>query len=296
MGIVICKLPKAGLGNQLFPLMRAYTFAHLNKLPVFVTNYHQVKLGPWLRREKNKRNYRGFFTFQKNRIAAQFDKWKIKRYTKNNLEIEPGIKQVEAGALCSYFFSAIPHYTNRFEGLNENRNLVIGLFWKIISPAVKERIEQLPVPCIGVHIRMGDFRKLKSGEEFGEVGTVRTPESYFIDIIKSIRKIHGTDLPVSVFTDGLKTELKQLFLLNNVAMIEGSNDLEDMILLGKSKIIVTSAGSTFSYWAAFISEAAIISHPAYANIRIRPHGNELYEGTFEENNEQLTGLIRNIKI
>ena len=54
MGIVICKIPKAGLGNQLFPIMRAYTFAHLNQLPILVYNYHQVKIGPWLRGEKSK--------------------------------------------------------------------------------------------------------------------------------------------------------------------------------------------------------------------------------------------------
>ena len=57
MGKVICKLPRAGLGNQLFPLLKAYTFAQLNDLPVIVINYHQIKVGPWLRREKNKRYY-----------------------------------------------------------------------------------------------------------------------------------------------------------------------------------------------------------------------------------------------
>jgi hypothetical protein len=40
MSVVICKLPKAGLGNQLFPLMRAYTFAHLNNLPGMVPGSH----------------------------------------------------------------------------------------------------------------------------------------------------------------------------------------------------------------------------------------------------------------
>jgi hypothetical protein len=68
MGIVICKLPKAGLGNQLFPLMKAYVFAHINHLPVTIVNYRQLRLGPWLRGEKNKRIYNGFFIFEKNFI------------------------------------------------------------------------------------------------------------------------------------------------------------------------------------------------------------------------------------
>ncbi len=71
MSVVVCKLPKAGLGNQLFPLMHAFVFAKLNNLPVIVTGYHQLKIGPYIRREKNKRQYKGYFTFQKN-IAGEY--------------------------------------------------------------------------------------------------------------------------------------------------------------------------------------------------------------------------------
>lgn len=299
MSVVICKLPKAGLGNQLFPLMRAYTFAHLNNLPVMVTQYHQLKIGPWLRREKNKRKYNGFFTFQKSRIAAQLDNWEIKKYKKAQKR-EPDVSMVEDKETLanSYLFSAIPHYEHRFDGLKENRQLVIQLLWNVITPAIKKRVGELPPPYIGIHIRMGDFRKLKDGEEFGKLGTVRTPEEYFIEIVNSIRKVQGSNLPVSVFTDGSKNELNKLFTLTNIHLIEGNNDLVDLLLLSKSKIIVTSASSTFSYWAAFISEASIITHPAYVNLKIRPENlkDKLYEGAFDENNKQLIERIQSIQL
>jgi hypothetical protein len=35
MSVVVCQLPKAGPGNQLFVLMKAHVFAHLNGLPIF---------------------------------------------------------------------------------------------------------------------------------------------------------------------------------------------------------------------------------------------------------------------
>src|SRR5262249_27322672 len=66
MSVVICKIPKAGLGNQLFPLMRARLFAHLYNLPILVTGYRQVRLGMYLRNEKINRNYNNYFRFQKN--------------------------------------------------------------------------------------------------------------------------------------------------------------------------------------------------------------------------------------
>lgn len=297
MSIVICRLPKAGLGNQLFPLMRAYTFAHLNNLPVIVTNYHQLKMGPWLRREKNKRKYNGFFTFEKTWISAQLDNWGIKKYRKGQKK-EPELRMVEDKETLveSYLFSAIPHYAHRFDGLKENRQLVIQLLWNLITPAIKKKLRELSAPFIGVHIRMGDFRHLSNGEEFGKVGTVRTPEEYFIEMINEIRKLQGTELPVSVFTDGDKKELNTLFQLPGVRIVRGNNDLVDLLLLSKSRIIITSAGSTFSYWAAFISDAVVITHPTYINIKIRPENisNLLYEGSFDKNNPQFIKAIQSI--
>ena len=66
MSLVVCKVPKAGLGNQLFPVMKAHVFGSLNHQPVVVIGYNQIKPGPYLRREKSKRKYAGSFTYQKN--------------------------------------------------------------------------------------------------------------------------------------------------------------------------------------------------------------------------------------
>lgn len=295
MSIVICKLPKAGLGNQLLPLMRAYTFGYLNKLPVTVIDYHFIKIGPWLRREKTKRNYKGFFTYQQNVFTAKIKKWKIRDEIKNAF-VEPEIKALHDPHSSSFLFSEIPHYTHRFAGLMENRQLVIKLFYDLISTSIKNEVALMEGPCIGIHVRMGDYRKLKTGEEFGKLGTVRTPEGYFINIINSIRRLHGSELPVSVFSDGTKKELKQLFELSNVHLVECNNDLIDLLLLSKSKIIVTSAGSTFSYWAGFISDAPIIMHPTvlHHKIRVVNEAGKLYEGVLHEHNEQLIRQIRSI--
>ena len=97
MSIVICKLPKAGLGNQLFPLMHAFLFGKLNGLPVVVTGYHQLKIGPYLRREKSKRRYNDYFIFQKSILGECLDWWKIKRLRKKyTSEFEPKIEKLGA--------------------------------------------------------------------------------------------------------------------------------------------------------------------------------------------------------
>jgi hypothetical protein len=194
-----------------------------------------------------------------------------------------------------YCFSEIPHWSNYFQGLVENRALTLQLFDEILSNNVKREVAALPSPVIGVHVRLGDFRKLAGDEEFSKVGAVRTPEKYFIDTIQAIRNVHGSDLPVSVFTDGYRHELIELFKLPNVHLVEGNSDMVDLLLLSKSKIIVASAGSTFSYWAGFLSNAPLILHPdhLHKNLRSLP-GCALYEGPMDPTNKLLIESIKSI--
>jgi hypothetical protein len=298
--VVVCKVPKAGLGNQLFPIMKAFTFGHINRLPVIVTGYNQFKIGPYLRKEKIKRNYQGYFKFQKNYFKEQADKWRLRKNKNFQISSEPCLQEVKADNATPrqiYVFSEIPHWDDYFVQLKNYRETVISIFNDLVSENIKEKIALQKSPCIGVHIRMGDFRKLKAGENFSMVGAVRTPEDYFINLIISIRKIHGSQLPVSVFTDGYQHEFEKLFLLDHIKLIEGNPDLVDMILLSKSKIIIASAGSTFSYWAGFLANAPLILHPDHIHQPIRPAeiNNNWYEGDWDSNNEVLVNNIYNIQ-
>lgn len=290
--MVVCKLPQAGLGNQLFPLMKAHLFAHLNKLPVVVTGYHQLKIGPYLRREKTKRRYNNYFSFQKNILGEQLDKWRTKEGRFNSLVKEPSVNLAADNSSSLYQYSEIPHWSNYFNELKDHRELVSRLLFSIINDSIKEELNKLPAPVIGVHIRMGDFRKLAENEDFSKVGAVRTPEKYFIKIIEFIRQLHGSNLPVSVFTDGYRHEFTELFNLPSVSMVESNKDIVDMLLLSKSKIIVTSAGSTFSYWSGFLSNAPIIRHPDHFHSTIRSSltNSKWYEGPLET--DRLNGLLR----
>jgi hypothetical protein len=253
-GIVLCELPKAGLGNMLFPLMKAFLFSEINSLPLFVIGYHQIKVGPYLRSEKTKRKYRNYFTFQKSIWGETIDKLRVRKMRNQFHSIEePPVERLNTSTEGKLFeFGAIPHWTDFFEGIREHRSIAVGLMNRMVRQDIKTRVSKLPCPVIGIHVRMGDYRALKEGEDFSKVGIVRTPEKYFVDVINSIRKIHGSALPVSVFTNGFRNELQELLALPHVKIVEGNRDIEDMILLSKSKIVVTSAGSTFGYWAGFL--------------------------------------------
>lgn len=297
MTTVHCKVPKSGLGNQLFPIVKAHVFGALNNLPVVVSGYRQFKLGPYLRREKSKRNYSNYFNFQKNIIAGWFEQQSIRSLTKKGLVTEPKVVRLSEGEKKNgvYLFSEHPHYHDYFIGLRENREEARTQFYRILRKEIVEDVASKKPPVIGVHIRMGDFRKLKAGEDFSQVGATRTPEDYFINCINQVRSINGSPLPVSIFTDGYRHELQNLLALENVEIIEGNKDIVDMLLLSRSKIIVTSAGSTFSYWSGFLADTVLIMHPDHIYAPIRPANvnEKFYEGPMVQNNQPEL-LVKNI--
>ena len=297
MSVIHCKLPNAGLGNQLFPIVNAYYFGKLNSLPVITSGYHRVKIGPYLRGEKSKRRYNNYFTFQKGLIGAWLDARRLKAQSKSRLIQEPPLEKIASiDDSCIYEFNAIPHWSDYFARLKNHRNEIIEIFYSLIRKDILNEATSLPAPCIGVHIRMGDFRKLQAGEDFGKSGAVRTPETYFIEMINAIRAIHGSTLPGSVFTDGYRSELKDLLSLENITMVEGNRDIVDMILMSRSKIIVTSAGSTFSYWSAFLADVPVVRHSEHLHQPIRPQfvNDNFYEGPLVPGNVNSV-LEKNIK-
>lgn len=295
MAVVVCKLPKAGLGNQLFPLMHAHVFAALNQLPVIVIGYHTFKIGPYLRGERSKRKYTGYFRFQKSLFGEWVDRirvWQLKK--KGAVVYEPALQllpSTETGDIV-YWFEKMPTYHDYFRHLRDHRKLTVELFFNLLSHQLRAYAEKITAPEIGVHIRMGDFRKLKPGEVF-KGGHVRTPESYFTSIIQGLRTLGGKLYSATVFTDGHRHEFEELFNLPEMNMSVEQPDILDMISLSKSKIIVISTGSTFSYWATFLSDAPAVMHPDHIHARIRPEDATglPFEGGFDTNHYLLKQLI-----
>lgn len=278
-GLVIADLPKAGLGNKLFAWAKAYLFAKENKLPLYVKGLNQVSIGTFLRKERVKRFYLGQFKFNNNNVTQKYYLNKIKR-CKTIVENDGNIKYL-AGC-TNYVFNEIPHWGNRFGSINEYREMVIPAFYELLSKRIKNSIIENNIrPDIGMHIRMGDFKQLLKNQNFKNVGGVRTPLEYFVKCIHEVRTQFNENLPVTVFSDGYPHEMKAILDLPNVKMAPPAPDVIDLIRLSRSKLIFTSAGSSFGEWAGYLSDAPVIIHPDHIHGRIRHKKYGLYEGSLD---------------
>ena len=151
-----------------------------------------------------------------------------------------------------------------------------------------EKYKSEKSPVIGVHIRRGDFVKNGSAVNL----------DYYIQVIKTIRFINGNNLPVTVFSDGHRAELNPILQLNNVEIFDSKDDLIDLLTLSKSKILITSIGSSYSYWAAFMNNGVVIHHPKSWVPQCRPVeiNKENFEGLFCEENINSPFFRKNIQI
>ena len=257
MGIVYCKIPRAGLGNQLFVISKALYYSEVNKLKIIFYDSKQLKIGPYLRGERSKRNYQGFFEFQKGFLAEILIYFKNRKQINRIRICDPQINEVHA---FDVLFSSIPHYSNYFDELIPYRTEVQRIIFNNLTSKIQNQILNLKIIDVAVHIRLGDFQKLARDADFKQVGSTRTPLSFFIEEVNKICK-QNPNYKFHIFSDGYPEELKPILDLTNTEFYNSINDMVDLYQMSKSKILITSAGSTYSYWAGFLGDSEVIQHP-----------------------------------
>jgi hypothetical protein len=268
------RLPKAGLGNKLFVWAKAYMFSRLNGIPLRVTGWLQVF-------KKSLFHPRGYWYWNYFKPVDETGR-RTNQYAERNYSVisEPVVEHKDIDTGVIYEYSDVPHWSNFFGDIREYRDQVRDALMEMLTDARVRELSRHKQAVITANVRMGDFRKLQPNEDFAKVGNVRTPLTYFRELIQNIRKLHGVPLSVEIVTDGNARELGELLDLPNVSMAPMRSKIVDILMMSRSNILLCSASSTFSYWAGFLGECALIMHPDHIHQPIRPEAvnRSCYEG------------------
>jgi hypothetical protein len=263
----IALLPNAGLGNILFPWANAHLFGALNGMPASALGWGRPHIGPLLRGQRQWRYYSNPFRQLASQLAATGFLAAHGRIVRNP-PVERVANREKEGQL--FIWDQIPHWKDAFGSVRQHRDFVKELIWTKLKSHLRLHVMQAAAPVVAVHIRRGDFRELRPGEDFRKVGSTRTPLEYFVSTIEQIRVCHGSDLPVTVFTDGYPSEIGPVLALPAVRLATPSTPIFDLLLMSRASLIVTSAGSTFGYWAGFLADAPVLLHPEHIHAPHRP--------------------------
>jgi hypothetical protein len=141
-----------------------------------------------------------------------------------------------------------------FGPLMGHQAVVKGRLMEMLTAPLAERVKREGSgDYIGVHVRRGDTVPLQYGELFPEgMGNRGQPIEWFVRVVEEVRAAVGKGMAVKIFSDGTDEQLEPLLRMEGVARAAANPSIVDILLLAKSRVLVTTSNSTFSMWAAYL--------------------------------------------
>lgn len=226
----------AGLANCLFVASRAFLIAQRSGWNLINPTWQNFILGPYLRREKDKRHYLGLF--ERTGVSG-FSKL-VHLLCLKEISLESAI----AGKKGKVIIRGLGNY---FEDLLSEHDKVKHFIYSILRPEIVSAIQNADFSnAIGIHIRLGDYAVER-----------RTSIDWYVSVVNEIIRRYDDQYELFLFSDGKDDELAELLSIRQVQRVCFGNALSDIIALSRCKLIIGS-DSTFSAWAAFLEQVPII--------------------------------------
>lgn len=232
--------PGPGLGNLLFPIARALigerelggTFVH--------PTLRQLKIGTYLRGEKDKRTYGGII---RPRSREEWASWARAMRTRKLQEgDQPNSREL---TICYSGLRA------QFHDIGPHAQLVRS--WLDRNAARAER--QFPSYDVALHVRQGDFQSASSE---GQGRNIRQPPEWYRQALGLARQVlQSPDIRIRLFTDSDPSSVARELGLEDLTFDDSPDALAAIKCMARARLIVTSR-SSFSMWAAFLSGAPAI--------------------------------------
>ena len=247
---------RSGLGNELFPWARCAVWCHEHSAPMLRPQFRQIHIGPYVRRESDKRQYHRLFL-----NPGYISGWQ--RFS--SIRLRPRLREGEEPGLHGG--------TIWFQGMS-------GLFERLLdrSETVRAELRRMTRPeylppssargFIAVHIRRGDFSTASSDEVLrsGE-WNYRLPLNWFEHGITEVRRLSGPNTPVVVFSDGSDDELRPILTMPHVVRSSRISAVTDLLEMSRSDALIAS-GSTFSMWASYLGQMPTLWFPGLLRQRV----------------------------
>jgi hypothetical protein len=244
---IYLKFPKLGLGNLLLLWANALIFSKLNDLLFLTTPWWSLNIGSWIRNEKKKRFYFGYFNKPPLKDYLKFFMSYLFFTKIRNPKVELSSSTNSISSIIYIFDSTVFNH-QMFLHLFPFRDILKQEIFNLLKVDLKNKSNCMAVSHIGIHIRRGDFVTTNQA----------TSIDYFISVLNIVRETFNRDLNVKIFSDAYDIELEEILSLEGVSRSTNAEDILDLIELSKCKIIVMSKSSTFSYWAGFLSSGLVV--------------------------------------
>lgn len=239
-----------GLGNMLFIYSRALVLAKENDATLIYPTWPTFKLGPILRREKDKRFYFGLFSNKSQRPSKLK---KIKLLYLNRKVTPEQLQSAPDNSVVIY-----DNFKMKFDELIKYRDFIYDDIIKNLHDRNRDVLGSDLKSTVAVHIRLGDFKPFNEEDIKNGKNNIQINVSWYSKVINQINEATNFKYNFLVFSDGEEEELKEVLNVPNVTLSKKRNIIEDILLMSKSEFLIASGSST-SLWARFLGELSSLT-------------------------------------
>jgi len=264
----LIRLGGAGLGNLLIIYGKALAYAHEHGCQMIYPTWPSLKIGTYLRFEKDKRFYGNLFRNRNGAVGGFGKIWK--RLTAHKVS-EANANEAKDGDII-VFRKYVPTLAEA-----ELLPYADVIREDLVKNCCKKR---KPIPgiekSIVMHVRLGDFTRTSESVLRAGTENCSSPVAWYVSMVKKLRDTVGYEVPVIIFSDGKDEELAELLALPSVSRAFTGNAINDILTMGEAPLLVAS-GSTFSLWGRFLGKMSAIAFPGQLREHVLAEGEVGFE-------------------
>ena len=242
---VYSQTTRAGLGNELFPVIRGALRALDRGLVELQPVWMRPRIGPMIRGERDRRRYYALFRRPGVRDIAvrALVLFAGQRFDESGRKIRHGLPGLGV--------TVVKGMDGYFEPLQGRHHLVLSN----LESRSRDHGLRRSSPGVAMHVRLGDFARPTNN---GVIDTnASTSMHWFVDVAVAVIE---SGWSVTVFSDGEDSELAPLLSVPAVSRAPKGTALSEMIAMS-GHIFIVGSGSTFTAWAAFLGDKPLLLFP-----------------------------------
>jgi hypothetical protein len=261
---------RSGLADMLAPWVRCFLWCRDNDVQMLAPTWFKFRIGPYRRREPDKRRYDRLFT-----NAGYVHGPRRLALLATARRFQEGTDLPTSGARPAIV---------RFSGLGEFLKPAIGRSAEVAAELRRiTRPEFLPPdrgePFVAMHVRAGDFAATDEAKLRAGVFNMRLPLGWYVDAAAQLRDVLPS-VSIRIFSNGSRAELAPILAVPGTELMTGGSAITDLLDISAAACLVAS-GSGFSSWAAFLGQVPSIWFPGQFRGSFMDGGDRGVEGAWE---------------
>jgi hypothetical protein len=258
-----------GLGNLLFIFSRAWIYAERYRCKFIWPTWTSIRIGPWLRHERDKRTYHGLFKHNDGYVYGISKYWALL----TNPKVYTDERPVSHGIRIFNYQNAMKM---SFDDLLEHQTMIKDWLFGMVTKKHRGFENHNFNKEINVHVRLGDFASPSDQKLDANFNNIAVSVKWFSEIITKLLELTNYQLCFNIFSDGTDEELRPLLELSNVTRLSFGSSIADILALSQSKLIIAS-GSSYSLWARYLGQSDCITYYKQLKCRTLVHRTQGFE-------------------